>query len=111
MVRSRSEQLRYQLLQDDPWSPGTKVAADAIALACAMADEQALQADPMRTLALVDALHCTAIGLLSATTDPGEHEEMAARVGELRLRRPASSEAFMPAATPADLQSTASLNA
>jgi hypothetical protein len=111
LVRSRRARLQHTLLQDDRWSPGAMIAADAIALAGAMAAEPALQADPVRTLALVDALHCAAIGLLNDETDPQEHEEMAARVRDLRPLQPSPIAAFIPQTTRTNLQPTASLNA
>jgi heptaprenyl diphosphate synthase len=111
LVRSRRDRLQHTLLQDDRWSPAARIAADAIALAWALADEPALQADPVRTLAVVDALHCAAIALLSGVTNPHEHEEMAARARQLRPPRPSPRAAFIPPTTHTDLPPTVALNA
>lgn len=96
------------LLLDSAWSSGAKIAADAIALAFAIADDHSLRANPVRALALADALHCAAIGLLNDETDPHEHETMATRVRELRL---SPIEAFRPPAICTDFRPTVSLSA
>jgi hypothetical protein len=95
-VGARRERLRHLVLRDDAWSSGARVAADAIALACALADDRALQTDPVRTIALVDALHCAAIGLLNGEADAHEHEEMAARARELYAPSVSPPESFVP---------------
>lgn len=82
-IRARWEELRRPLLADDPRSAAARVAADAIALAWALADESSLWADAAATLALVDALHCAAIGLLSGDAPEQEHAAVAARARAL----------------------------
>ncbi len=68
------------------WSADAGAAAEAVALAHALADEAALCADPVRTMATVDALHCAAIGVLATLPSAHEHERLAIRAQALFLR-------------------------
>lgn len=70
------------LVQRAAWSDETLVAADALALAHAIATH-AMQADPPRTLALVDALYCASIGELCRVAQPEEHRRMTVRARDL----------------------------
>lgn len=80
--RTRTQFLRC-LRRDDRLSPEASDAAMAIATAHALADARLLRNDPVRTLALVDALHCAAIGRLALAPTPEEHERVAVRAQTL----------------------------
>ncbi|MCC6850001.1 MAG: polyprenyl synthetase family protein [Deltaproteobacteria bacterium] len=75
--------LRERLCRGRRWSPDAILAAEAIALAHALADDGSLARDPVLTLALVDALHCAAIGFLAVAPTSREHVRMAARARRL----------------------------
>lgn len=81
--RMRSHLLRSLCRNDEQLCPEASDAAIAIATAHALADPRLLRADPVRTLALVDALHCAAIGLLSLSPAAEEHERLAIRAQRL----------------------------
>jgi geranylgeranyl pyrophosphate synthase len=110
-VHARRERHRHMLLQGDCWSRSATIAADAIALACALANDDALLVDCARTLALIDALHCAAIGLLNDETDPREQTVMAARTHELWAPWPSSAAALSFPLTPIDSTPAVALNA
>jgi hypothetical protein len=79
----------HRTLQREPTcSSEAAVAADTIALAHALANDDALGRDPVRTLALVDALHCAAIGFLATTPSAEEHQRLAARARHLHRQQP-----------------------
>ncbi|MCC6766373.1 MAG: polyprenyl synthetase family protein [Deltaproteobacteria bacterium] len=83
VVDAHRMRLREHLCDGRRWSPDAMLAAEAIALAHALADEDSLERDPVRTLALVDGLHCAAIGFLSIAPTSREHAQMAARARRL----------------------------
>jgi len=70
---------RDTLCRGRGWSVESRLAADAIALAHALFDDETLEHAPIPSLALIDALHSAAIGLLNLALDPAEHEIMSAR--------------------------------
>jgi heptaprenyl diphosphate synthase len=89
--------LRKRLMRGGCWSPEATLAADAITLAHALARDDALRTDAVRTLAMVDALHCAAIAFLSVAPRATEHEDMAARAGALLIRsKPPQASSFRP---------------
>ncbi len=83
-ARATRVPFRWALLRGAPWSPEAVLAADAMSLAHALADDGALRHDPVRTLALVDALHCAAIGFLAVVPSGGEHRRLATRAAQLQ---------------------------
>jgi geranylgeranyl pyrophosphate synthase len=87
-VRRGRSLLRRYLRGGDTWSGEAEIAADAIALAHALADDEALRDDAVRTLALIDALHCAAIASLNASPSALEHERLAARARNLGQQQP-----------------------
>ncbi len=89
-VSVRRTAFEQGLRRGNVWSRRAETAADAVALAHALTDDDALRRDPVRTLATVDALHCAAIALLARTPNAREHERMAARARGL-ARRPIPS--------------------
>jgi hypothetical protein len=75
--------LERTLLRGREWSHGARTAASAIALAHALAQDDALRSAPVRTIALADCLHCLAIATL-CEGDDSEHERLAARAHVLQ---------------------------
>ncbi|MEB2286096.1 MAG: hypothetical protein B6D46_14390 [Polyangiaceae bacterium UTPRO1] len=82
-VAERRRRLEQRLCRGRQWSPPARLAAEAIALAHALVDGSRLEADPTWTLALIDALHCAAIGFLASAPTADEHARMAARARRL----------------------------
>ena len=78
-VRSYRHWARTELCRGRKWSAESRAAADAIALAHALFDDETLEHSPIPSLALIDALHSSAIGFLNQAADPTEHEAMSAR--------------------------------
>lgn len=87
---------RDALCRGRRWSVESRLAADAIALAHALFDDTTLGHAPIPSLALIDALHSAAIGLLNLAFDPAEHEIMSARARAM-VGRPSAR--FMPGLT------------
>lgn len=79
---------RDALCRGRHWSAESRMAADAISLAHALFDDTTLEHAPIPSLALIDALHSAAIGLLNQTIDPVEHEVMSARARAMVGRPP-----------------------
>jgi heptaprenyl diphosphate synthase len=79
---------REALCRGRRWSAESRIAADAIALAHALFDDRTLEHAPIPSLALIDALHSAAIGLLNRALEPAEHEIMSARARAM-IGRPA----------------------
>lgn len=95
-IRARRAILRCALEHRESWSQRAHVAADAIALAHALAEDEALRGNPVRTLACVDALHCAAIALLADADDADEHQRLAALASALAPRPSLATTAARP---------------
>ncbi len=89
-ARAHRDATRRLITGDRPASAAVQISADAVALAHALSDSNAILGDPVRTLALVDALHCAAIGVLNEAPDAGEHRTVAEWARGLRGRSPGS---------------------
>jgi heptaprenyl diphosphate synthase len=75
------------LLRGRAWSLRGRMAAAAIAHAHALAHDEALRCEPVRTIALADCLHCLAIAVL-CDGDDDEHQRIAARARSLQPYAP-----------------------
>jgi heptaprenyl diphosphate synthase len=82
-IASHRRELASLLRRSGTSTPDARTAADAVALAHALADHDALRRDPVTTLACVDALHCAAIALLSGGATPHEQALVSARARHL----------------------------
>jgi hypothetical protein len=78
-IEATRQRLCERLRAGRTWSSQGLIASDTIALAHALAKGDLLQHDPVRTLAMVDALHCAAISFLTMTPTAREHERLARR--------------------------------
>ena len=82
-VRAYREWARTELCRGHGWSSGSRMAADAIALAHALFDDVTLERAPIPSLALIDALHSAAIGFLNQVPDPAEHQLISVRAAAM----------------------------
>jgi heptaprenyl diphosphate synthase len=96
VVNTTRHRLRERLRTGQGWSPQGLIASDAVALAHALAQGDILEHDPVRTLAMVDALHCAAISFLTMTPTAREHEGLARRARHLLSPRPPGRTTALP---------------
>lgn len=90
-IAANRARLRRRLAPEASKSLEGAVATEATALAHALADPRFLREEPVRTLALVDALHCAAIALLALAPSAREHRVLAARARTVSARPPERS--------------------